>query len=189
MPQRCSHSSSIPENSHQHNVADLDHVLAFLEDYQHLQNPHINSSIPAKLSHGQATPSQSQLVAISIMLGIPSFQIGVLHFDQFMRDGTILLVHGSLLADRVSFSLRDEVDPEVVVDGTGGDAGRVSVYVSAKTRFLKHLHSEASQAVGGVEEAHRTSGDTILWRNPRHDEQEDLDKDEQANRSVPCFEL
>jgi hypothetical protein len=72
----------------------------------------------------RATPPSSQLVAIGIMLGIPSFQFRIGHSDQFMRDSTVLLVHSSRLADRITFPFRDEVDPEVVVNATSGDAGK-----------------------------------------------------------------
>lgn len=53
-----------------------------------------------------------------------------------------------------------------------------SKYKSGKDEIVKHLHSKARQAVRGVEEAHGASIDTCLWRNPRHDQQKDFDKDE-----------
>jgi hypothetical protein len=40
-----------------------------------------------------------------------------------MCDSSILLIYSPLLADSISPLFRDEVDPEVVVNATGGDAG------------------------------------------------------------------
>jgi len=57
------------------------------------------------------------------VLGIPLLQLRIRHSDQLMGDSAILLVHGPLLADGISLSLRDEVDPEVVVNAADGDAG------------------------------------------------------------------
>jgi len=77
----------------------------------------------------RTTLPSSQLVAISIMLGIPSLQLRIRHPDQFMCDSTILLVNSSPLTNRITSSLRNEVDPEVVVYATGGDADKKSVLV------------------------------------------------------------
>jgi hypothetical protein len=63
------------------------------------------------------------------MLGIPSLQLRIRHPDQLMCDSTILLVHSSLLTNRITSSLRNEIDPEVVVYATGGDADKRSVLV------------------------------------------------------------
>jgi hypothetical protein len=73
--------------------------------------------------YGRATPPLSQLVAISIMLSVPSLQLRIRHSDQLMCDSSILLIYSPLLADSISPLFRDEVDPEVVVNATGGDAG------------------------------------------------------------------
>lgn len=83
-------------------------------------------SIPVILKHEQATPPSSQLVAIGIMLSIPSLQLRIRHSDQLVRNCAVLLIHSSLLANRITFSLRNEVDPEVVVNATGSDAGKKS---------------------------------------------------------------
>jgi hypothetical protein len=108
------------------------------------------------------------------MLSVPSLQLRIRHSDQLMGDSTILLVHRSLLTDRVSPPLRDEIDPEVVVDATGGDASKKSVQVRGDD-VARHLHSKTRQAVRGIEEAHRACVNTTLWRNPRHDKQKDFD--------------
>jgi hypothetical protein len=73
--------------------------------------------------YGRATPPSSQLIAISIMLGIPSLQLRIRHSDQLMCDSSILLVYSPLLPDSISPLFRDEIDPEVVINATGGDAG------------------------------------------------------------------
>jgi hypothetical protein len=123
------------------------------------------------------------------MLSIPSLQLRIWHSDQLVRNGAVLLIHSSLLANRITFSLRDEVDPEVVVNATGSDAGKKSQRRSGGDDLAKHLHSETRQAVRGVEEANRSSIDTRFWWNPRHDKQKDLHQDEQADRNIPRFEL
>jgi len=54
-----------------------------------------------------------------------------------MRDSAILLVHSSLLADRITSPLRNEIDPEVVVDATGSDTGKISQCRSGRDEIAK----------------------------------------------------
>ena len=141
------------------------------------------------LKHEQATPPSSQLVAIGIMLSIPSLQLRIRHSDQLVRNCAVLLIHSSLLANRITFSLRNEVDPEVVVDAADSDTGRTGQHESGIAGPSKNLHRNACDAVRGVPEAHRATVGTILRWHPRHDEKQDFDQNEQADRNIPRLEL
>jgi hypothetical protein len=66
------------------------------------------------------------------VLGIPSFQLRIRHSDQLVGNSTILTVHSALLTDRIASPLRDEVDPEVIVNATGGDAGKKLVQIRGR---------------------------------------------------------
>lgn len=71
--------------------------------------------------------SSKQLVAVGIVLCIPSLQFGLRYPDKLMSDSAVLLVNHALLADFVSLPLGDEVDPEDVVYTTEQDARNMSV--------------------------------------------------------------
>lgn len=64
----------------------------------------------------------SQLVAVGIMLCVPSLQLGVRYSDKLVSDSAIFLIHHALLADRVTPPLRNEVDPEDIVNTAEQDA-------------------------------------------------------------------
>lgn len=131
----------------------------------------------------------NQLVAIGIMLCIPSLQLSLRHPDKLVSDSAVFLVHHTLLTDLISLPLRDEVDPEVVVDAADSDTGRTGQHESGIAGASKNLHRNACDAVRGVPEAHGTSVGTALRWNPRHDEKKNLGQNEQADRNVPRLEL
>lgn len=71
----------------------------------------------------------SQLVAVGIMLCVPSLQLRLRHSDKLVSDGAILLIHHALLTDCISPPLGDKIDPEDVVNTAEQDAKRESVWI------------------------------------------------------------
>jgi hypothetical protein len=61
------------------------------------------------------------------MLSVPSLQFGIWYSDKLMCDSSIFFIHHALLADRITLPLRNEVDPEVVVDSADSDTKGKSV--------------------------------------------------------------
>ena len=124
------------------------------------------------------------------MLRVPSLQLSLPNPDKLVSDSAVFLVHHTLLADFVTLPLRDDVDPEDVVNTTEQDANIESVRVEYSHHFCrKYSHSNASYAVRSVPEAHGATVGTALRWNPRHDEEKDLDQNEQADCDIPRLEL
>lgn len=76
------------------------------------------------------------------MLRIPSLQLSIRNFDELMGDGTIFFVHHALLADSIAFPLRNEIDPEVVVNSADGNTRRLSQYEGNLLHICKTLTSQ-----------------------------------------------
>ena len=57
------------------------------------------------------------------MLCIPLLQLSIWYPDKLMSNSSIFLVHHTLLTDCVTLPLRDEIDPEVVINAADNDAG------------------------------------------------------------------
>lgn len=58
------------------------------------------------------------------MFCVPSLQLGIRYPDKLVSDSAIFLIHHALLADRVTPPLRNEADPEDIVNTAEQDAKR-----------------------------------------------------------------